>query len=106
MSKPSASVDLMVKARFKADLFPRLNAMPTILSIDKLVKAITQVTTSLKTRMWGGLHGYLDLVLEETEMRHIANDPMLNCDIMGKPPFTHPNITPLKTVAKDKQLTN
>ena len=58
MSTPGASVDLMVEARFKAAVFPRLNAMPTILSIDELAKAITQVVTSLDTRMGGG--GYTD----------------------------------------------
>ena len=41
----------MVKSRFKEDVLPRLNAMPTILSINELVKAITQVATSLKTRI-------------------------------------------------------
>ena len=51
MSTPGAAVELMVEARFKAAVIPRLNAMPTILSIDELVKAITQVSTSLKTRM-------------------------------------------------------
>ena len=66
MSTPGASVDLTVKAPFKASVFPWLDAMPTILSIDELVKAIAQVATSLKTIMWGGLHGCLALVLEET----------------------------------------
>ena len=42
---------------------------PTILSINELVKAIVQVATSLKTRMWGGLHSCLALVLRETEIR-------------------------------------
>ena len=80
--------------------------MPTILSINKLVKAITQVATSFKTRMWGGLHVCLSLVLEESEMRLVANDPMLDCNKMEKPPFTHPDITLLKTVTEEKQLTN
>ena len=106
MSTPGAAVDLMVEARFKAAVFPWLNAMPTILSINKIVKSITQVATSLKTRMWGGLHGCLALVLEETEMRHVANDPAINCDRIEKPPFTHPDITPLTTIAEDKHLTN
>ena len=106
MSTPGASIDLMVEARFKAAVFPRLDAMPTILSINKLVKEIAQVATSLKTRMWGGLHGCLALVLEETEMRHVANNPMLDCDRMEKPPFTHSHVTPLTTVTKYKQLTN
>ena len=61
MSAPGASIDLMVEARFKAAVFPRINAMPNILSIDALVKSIAQVSTSLKTRMWGGLHGFLAL---------------------------------------------
>ena len=82
MSTPGASVDLMVKARFKAAKIPRLNAMPTILSINEIVKAIAQVATSLKTRMWGGLHSFLALVLEESEMRHVANNPKLDCDRM------------------------
>ena len=55
MSTPGAAVDLMVKACFKAAVSPRLNTMPTILSIDKIVKAIAQVAMSLKTIMWGGV---------------------------------------------------
>ena len=39
-------------------------------------------------------------------MRHIANDPTLECISMKKPLFTHPNITPLTTVTEEKQLTN
>ena len=106
MSTPGAAVDFMVEARFKAAVIPHINAMPTILSINELVKVISQVATSLKTRMWGGLHGCLSLVLKETEMRHVANDPTLDCDRMEKPPFTHPDITLLTTVTKYKQLTN
>ena len=106
MSTPGASVDLMVEARFKAAVFLRLNAILIILSIDKLIKSIAQVATSLNTRIWGGLHGCLSFVLEETEMRRVANDPTLNCARMEKPPFVHPNITPLTTVTKYKQLTN
>ena len=78
MSTPGAYVDLMVEASFKAAVFPCINAMPTILSIDKLVKSIAQVSTILKTRMWGGLHGCVALILEETDMHHVANDPTLN----------------------------
>ena len=36
----------------------------------------------------------------------VANDPTLDCDRMETTPFTHPNITPLKIVTKEKQLTN
>ena len=68
MSTPSAAVDLVVKARFKATVIPRLNAMPTILLIDELAKAIAQVATGLKTRMWGVIQGCLSLVLEESEI--------------------------------------
>ena len=100
MSTPGSAVDLMVEVRFKAVVFPRLNVMPTILSINKLFKAIAQVAMSLMTIMWGGLHGCLALVLEETEMHHVANDPAINCDRMEKPPFTNPDITPLTTVTK------
>ena len=106
MSTPGASVDLMFEARFKAAVLPRLDTMPTILWIDEFLKAISQVATSLNTRMWGGLHSCPALVLEETEMRYIANDPILDCDRMENPPFTHPNITLLTTVTKVKQLTN
>ena len=98
MSTPGAAVDLMVKARFIAAVIPRLNEMPTILSIDELAKEISQVGTSLKTRMRGGIHGCLALVLEESEMRLVTNDPMFDWDRMEKPPFTHPDITPLTTV--------
>ena len=36
----------------------------------------------------------------------VANDPTLDCNKMEKPPFTNPDIPPLTTVTKDKQLTN
>ena len=106
MSTPGAAVDLMVKDCFKASVSLRLNAMPTILSTEELVKAISQVATSLNTRMWGGFHSCLALVLEETEMSHVANDRALNGNRTEKPPFTHPDVTPLTTVTKNKQLTN
>ena len=106
MSTPGAAVDLMVKSRFKEAVIPQLNVMTTILSIDELVKEIAQVATSLNTRMWGGLHGCLSLVLEESEMRLVDNNPTLDCDGMEKPPFTHPDITPLTTVTEYKQLTD
>ena len=103
---PGASVDLMVEARFKVAVIPRLKAMPTIPLIDELVKAIAQVATSLKTRMWEVLHVCLSLILEESEMRHVANNPTLDCDRMENPTFTHPDITSFTTVAKEKQLAN
>ena len=78
MSTPDTAVDLMVESCFKAAVIPWINTMTTILSIDELVKAIAQVATSLKTRMWGGLHGCIALVLEESEMRLVANDPTLD----------------------------
>ena len=106
MSTPGVAVNLMVEAHFKVAIIPRLNAMPTILSIDELVKAIAQVATSLKTRKWRGLHGCLALVLEESEIRLVANNPTLDCNKLEKSQFTHPNINLLMTVTKDKQLTN
>ena len=39
-------------------------------------------------------------------MRLVANNPTIDCNNMEKPPFMHPDITPLATVTKDKQLTN
>ena len=39
-------------------------------------------------------------------MRKVAKNPTLNCNWMEKPPFTNPDITPLTTVTKEKQLTN
>ena len=106
MSTPGAAVNLMVEALFKAAVIPRLNAMPTILLIDELFKAIAHIATSLKTRMWVGLHGCLALVLEKSKMHPVANDPTLDCDKTKKPPFMHLDITLLTTVTKDKQLTN
>ena len=78
MSTPGASVDFMVEACFKAAVIPQLNTMPTILWIDELAKAIAQVSTSLKIRMCGGLHGCLALILKESEMHLVANDPTLD----------------------------
>ena len=88
----------MVEARFKAAVIPRLDAMPTIQLIEKLLKAIAKVSTSLKTKVWGGLHGCLALILQETEVRHVTNDHTLDCNRTENPPFTHPDINLLTTV--------
>ena len=105
MSTPGATFDLMAEACSKAAVLLRINGIPTIISINELVKATKQVATSLNTRMWGGTHGCPALVLEEAEIRHVANNPTLNCNKVEKPPFTHPEITPLTTVTVDEQLT-
>ena len=39
-------------------------------------------------------------------MSLVANNPTLKYGRMEKPPFMHPNITPLTTITEDKQLTN
>ena len=39
-------------------------------------------------------------------MRLVFNNPTLDCGRMEKPPFTHPDITPLTTVTEYKQYTN
>ena len=54
MSTPGATFDLMAEACSKAAVLLRINGIPTIISINELVKATKQVATSLNTRMWGG----------------------------------------------------
>ena len=39
-------------------------------------------------------------------MSLVANNPTLKYGRMEKPPFMHPNITPLTTITEYKQLTN
>ena len=39
-------------------------------------------------------------------MRLVFNNPTLDCGRREKPPFTHPDITPLTTVTEYKQFTN
>ena len=106
MSTPGASVDLMVEACFKSAVFPWLNVMPTILLIDELVKAKCTGCHEPQEQDVGGTtrlpsprsRGKQDAPRRQRPHAQLQQD--------GEPPFTHPDITPLKTVTEDKQLTN
>ena len=77
MPTPGSAVNLIVDARFKAAVIPRLNAMPTILLIDKLVKVIAQVATSLKTSMWGNYMSAYPLSLRNPKCASSPTAPLL-----------------------------
>ena len=52
-----ATINTMVKARFDAADIAHITGSPEYDAIDKLVKAITQIATTFKTKWYGGKCG-------------------------------------------------
>ena len=67
-----ATTDTMVKARFDASDIPHITGSPDYDAIDKLVKAITQITTTFKTKWYGGKCGVPPLIVSEYEARPVT----------------------------------
>ena len=58
-----AAIDAMVKARFDAADIPRITGSPEYDAIDELVEAIAQISTTFKTKRYGGKYGVLPLIV-------------------------------------------
>ena len=104
MMPPEAAVNAMVTDWFEADDFPQIVGVNEHKMIDKLVKAVAQVTELFGTQQWGGQTGCLALIIDEQEMRRVTKNSTLNCGWMVKPGFIHPYITAKTTAVEDNQL--
>ena len=97
-----ATIDVMVKARFDAADIPHITGSPEYDAIDELVKAIAQITTTFKTKRYGGKCGVLPLILSEDKTRRVTNDDALDFSRAVEPALGNPRIT-LSTLSEDEK---
>jgi hypothetical protein len=102
-----ATVNLIMAAR-PLDI---IVGQPTTESMDRMTEQLAQMVAPVKTTAWGGLHGSLALVLDDTEYAIVTRGTVTSTNWINQPPAIHPNINDqtagrelLCLQAKSKQL--
>ena len=82
----------IVRGRITAVPLDPIVGQPTLPAVRKLVEQLATFTSHFSTSAWGGKHGHLALVLDETTMRTITKNSALDCSRLKKPGLVHPSI--------------
>ena len=97
-----AAIYAMVKARFDAADLPCITGSPEYDAIDKLVEAISQISTTIKTKWYSGKCGVAPLIVNEDATRRVTNNDAMYCSRAVKLTLQNPRIT-LSTLPDDKK---
>jgi hypothetical protein len=62
---------------------------PTTESIDRMTKQMAQMVAPVKTTAWGGLHGSLALVLDNTDYATVTQNIVTLLALLSKPTTIH-----------------
>ena len=100
-----SAIAVMVKARFDAADIPRITGLPEYDKINELVKAITQIATTFKTKRYGGKCGVLPLIVSKDKVLRVTNNNALDCSRAVKPALQNPKIA-LSTLPGDEKKLN
>ena len=88
-----AAIDAMVKSRFNATNLPRITGYPEYDAINELVEAIAQITTTFKTKRYGGKCGAPPRIVSEDDTCRVTNEDALDCSRAIEPALRNPRIT-------------
>ena len=83
----------MVKSCFDAADLPRITGSPEYNAIDELVEAITQISTTFKTKQYGGKCDVLPIIANKDETRQGINYDALDCSRAVESTLRNPTIT-------------
>ena len=72
------AITKMVRGRMEAFPLDAIVGQPTLHSVQHLVNQIETFASHFATTKWNGKHGFLPLVLRETEMRPAAGNNNLD----------------------------
>ena len=76
-----------VRVRMEAVPLDEIMVQLTLKSVRNLVAQLAAFESHFATTKWGGNHGFLPLVLNETKMSLAAGNQHLNCGPIKKPDF-------------------
>ena len=65
---------------------------PTTDAMDRMTEQMAQMVAPVKTTAWGGLHGSLALVLDDTDYATITRNAVTSTTRVNQPPAVHPDI--------------
>ena len=97
-----SAIDAMVKSRFYAADLPCITVSPEYDAIDELVKEISQIAITFKTKRYGGKCGVLPLIASKDEARCVTNNNALDCSRAVEPALRNPRIN-LSTLPNDEK---
>ncbi len=66
---------------------------PTTESMDRMMEQIAQMVAPVKTTAWGGLHGSLALVLDDTDYTTVTKNIVTLAAPLSKPTTINPKLT-------------
>ena len=70
---------------------------PTTKTMNRMMEQMAQLVAPVKTTAWGGLHGLLALVLDDTDYALITNNMIKTADALIKPVSINPKINDKST---------
>ncbi len=70
---------------------------PTTESMDRMMEQKAQIVTPVTTTAWGGLHGSLALVLDDTDFSRVTKNIVTLAAPLSKPTTVNPKIDKLST---------
>ncbi len=65
---------------------------PTTATMDKMTEQMAQMVAPVKATAWGGLHGLLALVLDNTDYKIITKAVVTSTAQLGQPGLVNPKI--------------
>jgi hypothetical protein len=65
---------------------------PTTEAMDRMTEQMAQMVAPVKTMAWGGLHGSLALVLDDTDYNTVTRNTITSTAQVTQPPAVHPDI--------------
>ena len=93
-----------VRDQIKSFPIDKIIGQPTMKSWQHLREQLSKVTAQVKTTTYGGRHGHLALVLNDTEYANVTGNNALRTDRLTQPPQVHPQIDNNTTQLQREQL--
>ena len=107
------SVQEAIRVQIGTMAIDKIIGQPTTTSANNLKEKIAKIVASVKTTKWGGRHGYLPLVLNNTEWQTASGhgatlpsgDPN-NTDRLTQPPLVPAGLTNTMTITSRQAITS
>jgi hypothetical protein len=99
-SATGSSVHQTVTLIMSAKLLDVIVGQPTTKSMDRMTEQTAQMVAPVKTTAWGGLHGSLALVLEDSDYAMVTKNIVTLAAPFSKPTMINPKNNKLSTPYK------
>jgi flagellar hook-associated protein FlgK len=99
-----AAVREAVRAMIAHMPMDKIIGQPTNTTVNQLKQQAAKITAAVKTSKWGGRHGHLALVLNESEYRMVTSVDTADVDRLDTPPIIPANLANNTTVVNRARI--